>query len=254
MAQIEVLPIRAVLYTPENKRSAFVYMKGTDIVRDRRTKEYQGQWVVDGYTIDKKKTCTEVWIFADDDEMGIDKRVLENNPMQGTWGYKKHVKASRDDQKIQPSDMVFFPSKAAKCRIPSDQQEYIHRGTWIKPTYKRDFSQLGSNKAGFLTVSGDMRIAKGEKHSVTGKWNMMGFNDDIVRGRTKENNDDPAGNGKYQIYVRTIKGVRFPIQAIPSNKISQVKKKIHQKKGFPVEDQMLTFNDVPLKDDKTVGM
>lgn len=76
----------------------------------------------------------------------------------------------------------------------------------------------------------------------------------IVRGRTKENNDDPAGNGKYQIYVRTIKGVRFPIQAIPSNKISQVKKKIHQKKGFPVEDQMLTFNDVPLKDDKTVGM
>lgn len=91
MAQIEVLPIRAVLYTPENKRSAFVYMKGTDIVRDRRTKEYQGQWVVDGYTIDKKKTCTEVWIFADDDEMGIDKRVLENNPMQGTWGYKKHV-------------------------------------------------------------------------------------------------------------------------------------------------------------------
>ena len=59
MAAIEVLPIRAVLYTPENKRSAFVYMRGTDIVKDR-TKEYQGAWVADGYTIDKKKTCTEV--------------------------------------------------------------------------------------------------------------------------------------------------------------------------------------------------
>jgi hypothetical protein len=90
MAAIEVLPIRAVLYTPENKRSAFVYMRGTNIVKDR-TKEYQGAWVADGYTIDKKKTCTEVWIFADDDEMGIDKRVLGNNPMRGNWGYKKHV-------------------------------------------------------------------------------------------------------------------------------------------------------------------
>jgi hypothetical protein len=161
--------------------------------------------------------------------------------------------------------------------------EYIHRGTWIKPTYKRDFSQLGSNKSGFLTVSGDMRIAKGEKHSVTGKWNMMGFNDDvrlrcscvlacdkhqltifiavrmvllsviqIVRGRKKKIDDGPGGKGQYQIYVRTIKGVRFPINAIPSNKISQVKKKIHQKKGIPIQDQMLSFKDVPLKDDKTV--
>ena len=181
MAAIEVLPIRAVLYTPENKRSAFVYMRGTDIVKDR-TKEYQGAWVADGYTIDKKKTCTEVWIFADDDEMGIDKRVLENNPLKGNWGYKKHVdprKAARDDKSIPPSDMVFFPPHSAKCKFPEDRLEYIHRGEWIKPTYKRDFSQLGSNKTGFLTVSGDMRIAKGEKHSVTGKWNMMGYNDDV---------------------------------------------------------------------------
>ena len=114
--------------------------------------------------------------------MGIDQRVLENNPLRGNWGYKKHVdpkKAKRDDKSIPPSDMVFFPPDSAKCKFPKDRLEYIHRGEWIKPTYKRDFSQLGSNKVGFLTVSGDMRIAKGEKHSVTGKWNMMGFNDDV---------------------------------------------------------------------------
>jgi Ubiquitin family len=32
----------------------------------------------------------------------------------------------------------------------------------------------------------------------------------------------------------------------------QCKKKIHQKKGMPIEDQRLTFNDVPLLDEKTV--
>ena len=68
----------------------------------------------------------------------------------------------------------------------------------------------------------------------------------------KKTSDEMGGQGKYQIYVRTIKGVRFPINAIPSNKISQVKKKIHQKKGIPIEDQMLSFKDVPLKDEKTV--
>lgn len=74
----------------------------------------------------------------------------------------------------------------------------------------------------------------------------------IVRGKKKKTNDEPGAKGNYQIYVRTIKGVRFPINAIPSNKISQVKKKIHQKKGIPIEDQMLSFKDVPLKDEKTV--
>lgn len=253
MSALECLPIRAEIYIPENKRSVFVHKKGKEIQKDR-DKEYQGVWVVDGYTPDKKKETTELWIFADDDELGIDRQVLENNPLQGRWGYAPHVdlKKATKDEGIDPKDMWFFPPKSAKCKIPPNMEEYIHRGTWVKPTFKRDFSQLGSNKAGFLTVSGDMRIAKGEKHSVTGKWNMMGFNDDVVRGRKKEPADDPEGKGAYQIYVRKVNGVRFPIHVIPGNKIMQCKKKIHQKKGILIEDQRLTFNDVPLKDEKTV--
>lgn len=253
MSGLECLPIRAELYIPENKRSAFVYKKGAEIRKDR-SKEYQGVWVVEGYTPDKKKVTTEIWFFADDDEIGIDRRVLENNPLQGRWGYAPHVdlKKAKRDVGIDPNDMWFFPPESARCKIPSKMEEYIHRGTWIKPTFKRDFSKLGSNKTGFLTVSGDMRIAKGEKHSVTGKWNMMGFNDDVVRGRRKEPSNEPSGKGSYQIYVRKVNGVRFPINVIPGNKIMQCKKKIHQKKGIPIEDQRLTFNDVPLKDEKTV--
>jgi hypothetical protein len=186
MSALEILPIRAELYIPENKRSVFVYKKGISVQKDRK-KEFQGVWVVEGYTPDKKKNAVELWIFADEDETGIDRRVLENNPLQGRWGYAPHVdlKKAKKDKGIAPEDMWFFPPTSAKCKIPSNMEEYIHRGTWIKPTYKRDLSQLGSNQAGFLTVSGDMRIVKGEKHSVAGKWNMMGFNDGVVRGRKK---------------------------------------------------------------------
>ena len=253
MAALEVLPIRSSIYIPENKRSVFVYKKGTDIVK-KRDQEYQGLWVVDGYTIDKKKASDEIWFFLDADGE-IDRRVLENEPLQGRWGYAPHVgaKKAKLGKGIDPKDVWFFPPKSAKCKIPSAMEEYIHMGTWVKPAFKRDFSQLGSNKSGFLTVSGDMRIAKGEKHSVTGKWNMMGFNDDVVRGKSKKNEDKDGGKGSYQIYVRKVNGVRFPISALPGHKISMCKKKIHQKKGIPIEDQRLSFNDVPLKDDKTVS-
>ena len=38
----------------------------------------QGIWIVKGYTLDK------LWIFMDDDEFDIDRRVLENNPLDLT--------------------------------------------------------------------------------------------------------------------------------------------------------------------------
>ena len=111
--------------------------------------------------------------------------------------------------------------------------------TWIKPTFKRDLSQLGSNQTGFLTVTGEMRIVKGGKHSVAGNWNMMGFNEDVVRGRKKNSGNAPEGKGAYQIYVRKVNGVRFPINVIPGNKIPQCKKRIHQKRAYPSKISVL---------------
>ena len=247
MSALEVLPIRSELYIPENKISAWVSKNDQNVARDR-SKEFQGVWVADGYTLDKKKASTEIWIFYDNDEQDIDRRVLENNPLQGTWGYAPGV----DPRKAEIKDRWFFPPKSARCKIPPTKQEYNHKGTWIKPVFKRDFSQLSSNSSGFMTVSGNMRIAKGEKYSIGGKWNMLGFNDDVVRGKKKNKIDDLDKKGPWEIFVRKVDGSRFPISVIPGNKISDCKKKIFAKKDIPVEDQRLSFNDVPLKDLKTV--
>lgn len=247
MAALECLPIRAEIFIPENKVSAWVSKNDQKVARDS-SKEFQGVWVVDGYTLDKRKESTEIWIFYDNDERGIDRRVLENNPLQGTWGYAPGV----NPRKAEIKDMWFFPPKSAKCKIPPSKQEYNHKGTWIKPIFKRDFSQLDANSSGFMTVSGNMRIAKGEKHSIGGKWNMLGFNDDVVRGRKKNKTDDSGKKGKWEIFVRKVDGSRFPISVIPGNKIEDCKKKVYAKKRIPVEDQRMSFNDTPLKDEKTL--
>ena len=247
MSGVEILPFRSEIYIPENKLSAWVSKNDKHVAREG-SKEHQGVWVVDEYTLDKKKASTEVWIFYDDDELGIDHRVLENNPLQGTWGYAPRI----DPRKAKKSDMWFFPPKSAKCKIPSNKEEYNHKGTWIKPIFKRDFSQLGSNSSGFMNVSGNMKIVKGEKHSIAGKWNMLGFNDDVVRGRKKEKKDDSDEKGPYKIYVRKPSGSRFPISVAPGNKIRYCKTKILAKKNIPIDDQRLSFNDIPLKDAKTI--
>jgi hypothetical protein len=247
-SNMEVLPLRSELFIPENKRSAYAYKKDSPIVADR-SKEYQGRWVTDGYQLDSKKDPVEIWIFYDNDEIPIDRRVLENNPLQGRWGYAPSVKVP---SRARPEDMWFFPPKSARAKIPTEFEDYKHQGIWVKPTFKRDMSQLGSNQVGFLIVSGDKPIVKGEKHSVGGKWSMLGHNDDVVRGRKKSGTDDDDMKGPWTIYVRKPNKVTFPISVIPGNKITQCKKKIYEKKEIPIEDQRLFFNGVPLKDEKTI--
>mmetsp|Transcript_3346 Transcript_3346/g.7906 ORF Transcript_3346/g.7906 Transcript_3346/m.7906 type:complete len:2026 (+) Transcript_3346:160-6237(+) len=243
----EVLPIRSEIFIPENKSSAWVSKNGTKIVKDR-SKEVQGSWVVEGYTLDNKKKDVEVWIFDDDAE--IDRRVYQHNPLQGNWGYAPSVK---DTKTATLEQTWFFPPKSAKAKVPKQYETYKHMGIWIKPTFTRDFSQLDSNSSGFMTVSGEKKIKRGEKFSVGGKWNMYGFNDDVVRGRSKKakpGNDNDKN--KWQIYVRKVDGQRFPIDTIPTHKVSVCKTKIEKKKNIPVADQRLLFNGEPLKDDKTL--
>ena len=247
MSLIEILPIRSSLYTPENKLSAWVSKKEDNVARDK-SKEYQGVWAVEGYTLDSKQKSTEIWIFRDNDVRGIDRRVLENNSLQGTWGYAPEV----DPRKAEPKDIWFFPPKSAKCKIPPNMHEYNHRGTWVKPIFKRDFSELDHNTSGFMS-DGNKAIAKGGKLSVAGKWNVMGFNDDLVRGKKKmkEDDDDPS-KARWEIFVRKPCGSQFPISVIPGNKITKFKTKILAEKGIPIEERRLIFNDVPLKDEKTL--
>jgi len=245
----ETFPIRAELYTPANKVSAWVGKKEDDLPRDT-SYDYQGVWVVEGYTIDKRQESTELWIFWDNDPEGIDRRVLENNPLTGTWGYAPGVVDHKSAN--QPRDLWFYPPASARCRIPEHLQEYNHRGTWVKPTYKRDFSSLGPNTSGFIDVSGNVK--KGSKLSVAGKWKLMGFNDDVVRGRKKKDPDEDPSKGKWTIYVRRkASGVRFPLSVIPGTRISKCKDKIQAKKGLPVDEQRLSFEGIPLRDEKTLA-
>ena len=83
---------------------------------------------------------------------------------------------------------------------------------------------------------------------------MLGFNDDIVRGKKKGKAIDASVNtGSWEIFVRRPNnGSRFPISVIPGNKIKNIKMKIKEKKSIPLEDQRLSFNNVPLKETKTV--
>lgn len=279
---METLPMRAEIFIPENKVSAWVSKKGESVINDKSMgqEDVLGEWVVEGYTLDNKKHSSEVWIFRDDDALGISRSVLENNPLQGTWGYAPSV----DPRKARPQDIWFFPPRSAKCKIPAIVQEYNHKGTWVKPTFKRDFSQLGSNSSGFMNVSGDMKIAKGEKHSVAGKWSMLGYNDDVVRGKKKKKKDiggakkgpreDIVTNNsvikkkpivtknsaenimkKKPMVIFVIKewnNYKFKLRVEPTNTIIEIKKMIEAAENIPVNQQRLTFKKKSVYNPKTL--
>ena len=78
---METLPLQSTIFIPENKVSCWVMNRSSSssssssksVERDT-LKEFQGVWIVDSYTLDKRKDSNEVWIFYDDDKLGIDDR------------------------------------------------------------------------------------------------------------------------------------------------------------------------------------
>ena len=186
------------IYVPSNKESAWVYPKGSDNVTNERSKTHQGMWQMSEFCLknltepvgrhNKTRNLTtastageEVWIFRDDDELGIDKRVLQNNPLQGRWGYAPSVKKKIRGRKviimqkvIDVQDMWFFPPDTTNFPKNCDLM-----GDWVKPEKaKRNMDMLQEGTSGFIAVP-DTHIApsvvSGTAHS--GRWKMLGHNE-----------------------------------------------------------------------------
>eukprot|EP00536_Pseudo-nitzschia_multiseries_P017677 jgi/Psemu1/226071/e_gw1.1720.2.1 len=82
---------------------------------------------------------------------------------------------------------------------------------------------------------------------------MIGFNDDVVRGKKKKTDHKDPNKGPWTVYVRKPSGTTFPLpSAIPGNRISRCKEKILKAKGIPIDEQRLSFQKVPLRDEKTL--
>lgn len=119
----------------------------------------------------------ELWIFRDDDPKGIDERVLQNHPLQGTWGYaptvqlKKHVLAKSVTMAVNsPSEMWFFPPHTRA--FPESFQPL---GKWVKPVYHKNLSILSPGQSGFFTVGKNGPADSGL--GTNGNWKMYGHND-----------------------------------------------------------------------------
>ncbi|KAG7342661.1 ubiquitin family protein [Nitzschia inconspicua] len=201
---------------PVNKESAWVYPKGVEIVKDK-SKTHQGIWQDDNsgnnnkkFTVthtfkqfaqnnsssssssNKKKTNQppsmegeEVWIFRKDDPQGIDSRVLNENPIQGKWGYAPAVKKKKRGDKtiilqknIDPLDMWFYPPNTKESDIPSN---CTIMGDWIKPQDHNNDNDMTSAPPGVKGKVGSQQ------------WNMFGNNNKerrkIIPGKKKS---DPS--------------------------------------------------------------
>ncbi len=59
--------------------------------------------------------------------------------------------------------------------------------------------------------------------------------------------------GSYQIYVRTLTGVTYTFDVDPATTVAQVKQKITDREGIPIDQQRLIYAGVQLEDIRTLS-
>ncbi|KAG7371765.1 ubiquitin family protein [Nitzschia inconspicua] len=257
---------------PVNKESAWVYPKGVEIVKDK-SKTHQGIWQ-DNNSNNKKFSVThtfkqfakntsstsnnsntkktnqpssiegeEVWIFRKDDPQGIDSRVLEENPIQGKWGYAPAVKKKKRGDKtiilqknIDPLDMWFYPPNTKDSDIPSN---CTIMGDWIKP-------QDQNNDHNMASAPSD-KDKTGDK-----QWNMFGNNSKerrkIIPGKKKSDPSVQTSSESKKVTPETCNNVISTTTGMPTTpKMSSSKTATASKKKKEVSkrDSSLSKSSPP---------
>jgi ubiquitin C len=235
------------LIVPANKQDAYVYKTGSKGLKRNSDKKFEGVWDQHPRTAVNaplRDNPVKLWIFFKD-HLGnhdIPDGILDNNPRVGEFGYTSSCKKF---DKGPVKEMVFFLPNTPTPR------DFLRKGIWVHPEYKQTaINQLGDGKQGFYSV-GD-KVEKTNYLGVAGGWKMMGMNEKV--GKT-EKDAKPGGAkkaGKFEIKVKTIKGVVFPLKTPSNTTLNKVKEKIKSKKSIPLEYQRLFFQDKPLLDKKTL--
>ena len=268
----EVKPLKSILFTPQNKRSVFVYQHGTkrsDLQQAHSKGGTAAIWSIPNFRFDRSASTqsnakpVELWIFYDDDPIELDERVVRNNPTQGTWGYSSHVEMEhllRDDTRrpkksqgpIKHSDLIIVPPNE---RPPRGMQ---CMGIWVQPMYKKDMAGLGwgDSEVGFQAISGQVVPDEKIAYGVGGNWKLLGINDEIARSKDNNNAQGPGPGRLFEIYVRKLgwgNNERYgPFKVLPSKRIIQIKETAAPTVKLDIEDQRMSFEGTPLEDKKTL--
>lgn len=75
---------------------------------------------------------------------------------------------------------------------------------------------------------------------------------EVVEISSDEDEAKDSATDKYHVFIRTVCGKRFLIEAEPADTIKDVKTKIQSKEKIAVEHQKLLFNKVQLEDQRTL--
>lgn len=236
------------------ENAILVYEKkeaGTEIKNVPERK--QGVWQ-DGYSA--AVSPTELWIFLKDDAPA---NIEGSKHIHGVWGLDPNslepgtpLESLDKITSMNPTDVWVFSPKA---KLP---KHFIPRGLWTYPIIKRDISQLNPEEAGFLHVGDSV---KSHKLDVGGHWRMLYRRDGLPI------EEPPLGPGMsprkaskpkpkpMTVRVRSPDGQIIPIENIlPTATLEDLKNRISDEEGTPVEDQRLSLDSKPLtKPEKTLA-
>ncbi len=79
--------------------------------------------------------------------------------------------------------------------------------------------------------------------------NIIDLHMSIIGGGT----ETEGGNGSRQVFIKTLQGKTLTLDVKPEDSIGEIKQRIFEKEGIPVDQQRLVFNGKQLEDAQSVN-